>query len=566
MNERVPSSIFSKAEAFCGKKPFLAAFLAALFLYAPILLLFKAYFQWDDDYYSVLLLKGIGLSWSPSEWNILENVLLCRALKSLYLHFSAIEWYGSLFVFTHFLSAWALLAAFNLGTNRLFKAVLFMLGSIVLRVRFHIQMEWTIVSATAAIGAFLLLAALWRQNARQFQKPALGLAFSLIILSILIRPYSILLISLASMPAAFYLSWQAEMTPFHRTILRFLAVTAALAGAVLAFHYYDYSRNPAWRDYEAVTGQYVGLSQFRNPVYDKTSKPLFDSLGWSVNDLDLFNHNYFMDTDTYSAEKLKKINSYFPQFDFDKKGYQDSFRAMFASPGFLSASTFFLASLPFLEGTSLGFILADAVWTAMVLCLFQWYFKMPERIFIPCLYLLNNLSVFFAVPKIRFFSKKLPSFSPASRFGTALMSLYLLFTAYILLSHYSAIRYWAAEETQLKVSVKNLNPQDDQVFVTWGSAFPFVKIGAFDDDEFLRHFHIISLDWFQRSPTTTAMMDHYGLKNVFNDLVDNPKAFLICDPHEWDLYRIYMKEKYNRIVNCKIDYQSGQFTVLSIHS
>lgn len=114
--------------------------------------------------------------------------------------------------------------------------------------------------------------------------------------------------------------------------------------------------------------------------------------------------------------------------------------------------------------------------------------------------------------------------------------------------------------------MQSLKPQDDQVFVTWGYAFPYVKIGAFDNDEFLRNFHAIALDWFQRTPVTSAMMSRYGLKNIFKDLVDNPKAFLICTPYQWNLYRIYMKEKFNENVRAKFHFHSDQFTVLSINS
>jgi hypothetical protein len=77
---------------------------------------------------------------------------------------------------------------------------------------------------------------------------------------------------------------------------------------------------------------------------------------------------------------------------------------------------------------------------------------------------------------------------------------------------------------------------------------------------------VIALDWFQRSPIISTMMDRYGLKNLFKDMVDNPKVFLIAHKDELNFYQIYMKEKYKKDINFKVYFNSGQFTVLSVHS
>ena len=114
--------------------------------------------------------------------------------------------------------------------------------------------------------------------------------------------------------------------------------------------------------------------------------------------------------------------------------------------------------------------------------------------------------------------------------------------------------------------MEDLNPQDGQLFVAWGSTIPFEKIGAFDDDGFLRHFHFVSLSWIQRAPPTQAMLGQFGLKNLFQDMVDNPSVFLICTPHQWYLYRAYMKEKYNREVYVKDAFRSEPFNVYRIQS
>lgn len=469
------------------------------------------------------------------------------------------------FVFSHFLSTWAILAALNLGTYRFFKTALFILGSIVLEVRFLINMQYTEVAAAAAIGAFLLLAALWRKDNSPFLKPALALSFALTLISVLVRPYSLGLIVLAAVPAGLYLLWKAKMTSYRWRLLGFMAITTLVALAVVAFYHYDYAQHSEWKDYDSITNQYVQLSQFRNPTYDQSSQSLFSSVGWSANDLQLFKYNYFMDPDTYSVEKLQKLNDFFPRFGFNKSP-QDTFGSLLGNPGFLVALLFFLSMLPWIAAEKLWFIAVDALWTVLIFCFFQWVLKLPERIFLPCLYWLNCLVLFFAVPKTRMPVKSPNKPSRILQWALAPLVLCFLFTAYLLLLHYVKVRYWTTQEVKLKSSMEYLNPQDDQVFVTWGDAFPYTKIGAFDNDEFLRHFHTIAIDWFQRSPITTAMMDHYGLKNLFKDMVNNPKVFLICHPDELGLYQVFMKEKYNLNIMFYRVFNSDQFMVFAVRS
>ncbi len=555
----------SKTDAYFGENPFLSSFLTAILFVMPILLLFRLYFQWDDDYYAVLLLKGIGLNWAPSEFNYMENAFLCLVLKNLYIKFPAVQWYSALFVLINFLSIWAILAAFNLGTNRFFKTLLFILSAAVLEVRFMGELQWTLVAASAGIGGILLLVAIWKREDSKYLLPALGLVFVLAVFSVLIRPSSLLLAIAGAVPAVVFLARKTKITSHRTSILFFLAAVALTSLIAVTFDNTYYSRNQAWGGSEELYHRHGELCVFRNPVYDETSKPIFDMVGWSQNDRNLMLYNYFMDPETYSAEKLQTLNRYFPRVTFDKNP-QDTFSSMFANPGFSAAFLFFLALLPLLSGETLWFVAFNTAWTVLILLFCRLYLWMPERIYLPFLFLQNNFSIFWSLSNTLNHFKNSSQPAQIGMWKLLLLVFYFIFTVHLLELHYSSAHAWAWEEKDLKVAMSRLNPQDDQVFVTWGGAFPYIKIGAFDDDEFLRHFHTIALDWFQRTPINSAMMSHYDLKNLFKDLVDNPKAFLIADSDELNLYRIYMKEKYNQEINFKVYLSSGPFTALSIHS
>jgi hypothetical protein len=102
--------------------------------------------------------------------------------------------------------------------------------------------------------------------------------------------------------------------------------------------------------------------------------------------------------------------------------------------------------------------------------------------------------------------------------------------------------------------------------VIWDSAFPYELIGAFDNFEFFRKMNLVTLAWFQRTPTTKAMLERFGVKNLFVDLVDNPKLHLICTEWEANAYKVFMIQKFNRQIELVPDYSSTFFTDYLVRS
>jgi hypothetical protein len=69
--------------------------------------------------------------------------------------------------------------------------------------------------------------------------------------------------------------------------------------------------------------------------------------------------------------------------------------------------------------------------------------------------------------------------------------------------------------------------------------------------------HMIVLAVGQRSPDTAAMMEHFKVRDLARDLVDNPKFFLICRPYEEGLYKTRMKERYGMEVEFEKTFKSA---------
>ncbi len=561
----IPPNGIKKVRSFFADRPFLTAFLSALLMFLPIALLFKIYYQFPDDNLIALLFNGVVLNSSPSEFNMLENASISVVLKTLYIHWSGIQWYALFFVVTLLLSLGALLSAFQLGSFSFFKTALFILGSAVIAVHLFTELEWTQVSSLAAIGGFILLAALWQREDTKHLMPGLGLAFLLLVLSALIRFPTLPLISLCMAPAAIYLFPKAKNKSIRTAILSALLLIGLMSGASLGFQQSYYSKNPLWSASLRFLDLQRGLLDYRNPVYNQTTKPVFDSIGWTANDLALFESAYIMDPDTFSHEKISKLNDYFSQFGFNKNS-SDSLQAMFSSPYTIVSLFFLLALFFFLPQEVSGFMTASAGWTMIILIFCLWALKIPGRIYLPCLYLQNCLALLFVVPKISTSSGNSLKTSTAFKGGAAVLVLFLVYSIFAMNLPYSKNHFWVLREMELKDILVKLNPQDDQLFVTWGTVFPYQEIGAFDDHRFLQHFHVLSLSWFSRTPTSQAMMDRFGLKDFSRDIVDNPHVRLICAPEQFALYQTHMMEKYNLKVVPQVLFTSNQFPVIVVKS
>ncbi len=550
---------------FFVDKPFISSFLLATGFILLTYLFFSPHFQYNDDVQVLLLLKGVGLDQAPSALNARENILLCSLLKDLYLFFPEVQWYSCLLVSAQFLSLWAILAAFQWGAYRGFRSLLFLFGFAGVGVYFFTNLQWTMTASLAAIGATLLLISLWKE--KDLKPPAIAfiLIFLLVMLSVQIRYPSLFLIAVLSLPVAGALVWKREITATRRTLFGFLALTLLIAVSSIGFNHFYYQRIPGWAPYIDFFDQHFELHETRDPVYDQESKPLFDSIGWTSNDLELFQDWYFMDEDIYSVDHLRKLSGNFPKFDFNKStNYFLSKKIAF--PTTQIVIYFFLAFLWLVPRGSLRLLGGTAFWVLFVLLFLMGYEKLPERVYLPALFFLSTLPVFFIVPKWESRSQGTPKSPALVPITVLLLGFLTLFTGYFFQQEYSRNRRWVQCESLMKNYMADFHPQDHQLYALWGSHFPYEFFNLFEDFEAYRHFNIIPLTWFQRSPTVKAMLGRFRVKDLFRDMVDNPNLFLVCTPDETDTYGIHMREKYQLETRLEAVYSCPFFTAYQVHS
>ncbi len=545
---------------------YLTSFLVSLAFLGLTFLVFRPHFQFNDDTFVLLLLKGVGMVGAPTALNQRENIFLCWVLKELYIFLPSIQWYSWFLVATQFLSFWALMAAFQMGSQRSFKFVLFLFVSAVLFMYFFANLQWTNTSSLASIGAFFLLASLWREDGKRFGIAPYLLAFVLIVFSIELRSSSFFLIAVLSLPVLWDLAWKKKLTPARVRILGFTFGTLVLSLSMVAFDYHYYHQDPGWVKSIDFFNQHFELHETRNPVYNEQTKAVFDSVGWTANDLAMFQNWYFLDEDIYSVEHLKKLCEYFPKWGVDKTSSDSPLSEKLSNLNTQLALYSFIAILFLIPWRSFRFMLVNAFWMFAVMYVLMVYEKLPERVYLPALLFLALLAVFYAVPKW-----DNPAAGTAQKKGylniAVVLALVLAgFNVFFLQREITKNQKWNQYEHLLNNEMDQFHPQDDQLYVIWDSAFPYELMGAFDDYECFRHFNVAVLTWFQRSPTTRAMLNRFGVNHLFRDLVDNPKVFLICSPWELNAYRTCMMEKYQMPIDPEPAVSGNFFTAYRIHS
>ncbi len=551
--------------SFFKDKPFFAAFIWSSAIYLAITAVFKIYFQFPDDSLVCLLFNGLVFTHTPSEYNLMINALAACPIKELYLLWPNIQWYALFFVATQFLALWATLAAFQLSPFTFFKTSLFILGFAVVLIHQFGELEWTRTASFAAIGGFMLLAALWSREDKKHFIPSLVMAFCLLILSALIRFPTLPLMALVAIPALLYWAPKGKNRTVCGSVIGTLILTGLLSVGSTWFQQVYYDQNPAWGDSLRLLEAHRGLLSYRNPVYNETTKPIFDSIGWTANDLDLFENSYRLDPSLCNIGKFEKLNAYFTRFGLNKN-FNDSIPGVLSNPYTMLSLLFLLVLFFFVPKKELWFAIVTSVWTWLVILFCLWSMKIPERIFLPCLFLQNCLVLSVIAPTSWIKGETNYRFQGGFHWAIVALVFLLLGSGWMLRLQYSKNHYWMAREIELKEIIKKINPQDDQLFITWTTVFPYQEIGAFEDRHFLEHFNVLAMTWFEWTPTSQAMLDRFGIKDFSRDIVDNPAVRLICAPVQFSLYQIHMNEKYNLKVIPQVLLMTDQFPVIAVRS
>lgn len=545
--------------------PGLISFLVTIALLVGQLSFTRPYFLVSDDILKILLVKGIGVNSNPTPYFVQSNVLLgffFIKIFSWFPHFPAYTWFLCL---VQFFSEWSLLWVLLLTGPAWWRTALFILTCLGYQFLFFTYLQFTITALLAAGMGFLLFHFAGEKAFHDRRFSLLTFSGSLFFVAGLIRLDSLGLVLLAAVPLWMLRAQRSGVKIFFGENWKFLAVTAFLVIAPVGFNFAWFQGHGEWKDHESFIEEVQKLLVYQGPDYSSQNKPLFDSVGWSENDYWLFRNWYFLDADKFSLSNIRKLRDQLPLFNPGQKiGSFQSLSDLLFSPWDGRMALCFLVLLFFCRGKA-GFLAVQFLWINLIFLFLLYFLKATDRLTLPLLAFLINLAVFYAqVPSFQLSARRPRKEILLAWGGIALLGGGGLLAVPALVSNHAENLERRKIEARVREDLRLLNPTDRQLYDMWD--FPFELIGAFDDLECFRPFHLFTHFAIQRSPATLETLQKFGVGDILRDAVDNPNILVICNQEQGRHYYVYMRERYGRTIFAQKVLDGGVFKVFTIHS
>ncbi len=525
-----------------------AAFGAAVainsIVFAFVLGLGHATFEENDDVALMSIVSGL-MTGQPDAHLVFTNALIGLPLAALYRSFGNIEWYSLYLYAVQFIAMTAVAGAIIRRWGWPIGLVSIALIYVGFEARNLLSLQFT---TTASLAGSAGLALIWvghEEDGARSRLAMLSAGVALIVLCALIRFESFQLILLLSLPwivAAATASF-SSFAPRRRLAL----AGAIIASALLAFC--AAVSDSAWYKSDPGWARYTQYNRTRAPLHDRPgflftpeTRPVFESVGWSRNDHEMFMLWFFTDPDIYSLEKLSVLSEHFagasraPETIFHK--VRD--RLSVSWPALLVvfvmlAGPIVLAEPPDRRRAAIRAVFGAGAALAAVGALLIWA-KLPDRVF-------NSIVLFVSIAALTCSGGFAASSQPAppgrtipKRAGLLLVALLIPAVIFLLrdlreLNHMSQLKNSAVVDMvdQLEESfAPNSDSAAPPVFVLWANMFPYRWLPPLRAGSVFGRIDTIMLGWPTGSPLFEASLARHGVEDLYSDLFEREDLFLFA--------------------------------------
>ncbi len=408
-----------------------------------------------------------------------------------------------------------------------------------------LQLNFTATSVVAFLGGvlILILAPSDQDRPEKGDRVRLFLGSLCLIASFLSRPTAFFFSALVCFP---YLYFCLRSTFWGRSLKRAILVVLLLTGIGYGLDLGAYALNARWESYFKfkvllTDFTYRDRSPLRNPDELKT---LLKTIGWTSNDLALFENWYFYDPDIFTSKALARLLNALPHFGW--VGKPETFRSI----GDLLSQKYFqdllfigLALLLGCQGTSIRRIVFQTAWTVCLILAVGFVAKTPSRLVFPPLV----FAVWWALIEYRSPDKgDLRRFQDPVVITRWVGCLFLLLSFVFLAPNMKKTFHWdqslRKRETAFLSALTRLGPRSDQLYIAWAGGFPLASAPVLGDRQFPGKMRLLVLDEFQRTPISAEMLARFSIRRPFRDLVGRSDVFLILRPRDWPLVATHLWE------------------------
>ena len=539
-------------------------------LMAACLLIFGSSFQTNDDAWMAMIVAGKGICLAPDEHLIFSNIVLGKALSQLYSAFPVVPWYGAHLYLLQFLANAAMFfCAAALGTPRRALAM-FGLYFAIVGAYFATNLHYTTTAFLAVQAGAILCLTVGLRRPSPLHAPSWQLLAGGVLLMVwgaIVRTDSFFLAMLAaSAPLAVLLVRRGQLS----TALPVCGAVAASLAAVLCLNAYNhayYERDPEWSKFYSFNALRLKFNDYRWTSYTPDSAPIFNSVGWTANDHEMIAHWFFDDANRFGEQQLRTV---LDRRDWraqrQANGYwRSAFREMCRDKvvWYIGLSLPFAALLLRRNFRGQLAVASAAAMVALLLVAIALLMKPPPaRTYVPALAFPLALAMVLPRNERRpakaerelsisdWFAWGAPQ--PGLRF--ALVATLLMATAAVGMHGVRLTRKGrktAAAREDLARYTQQLGPQDDLLFVTWASSYPFELISPLDNLRSFEHFHIFSLSWPQTAPWQQELKRRFQVTDILRAFYERSDVRMIATKDLWPLYAKYVEEHHGRLVQIR---------------
>jgi hypothetical protein len=598
-------SVATQLECWTLRRPLLASLTWMALLFAISIAVHAPAFETNDDVVMSMIASGTGVSTQPDEHLVFSSFILGLILKHLYSLFPTIPWYGVYLVGIHYFCQVTIL--YSLLKWRYSRAAVFcfaiLFGTVGVQLMSRLQFTSTAVWATEC-GIFVLLSGLTMRRDGQGRSSLimLGWGMGLIILGSMVRFECFVgAIAMSAIPLALLIWLQDRSTAPTQRVWRVglmaIVITTVAAFGLQEAHKYYYSKDTAWKEYLAFNPYRVKFNDYCWTHYSEETKPVFDSVQWSKNDHDMIRRCFFDDPKIFGLKNLQAIVDGYPwaiesvSLEKMQRWWYEILRNVRLWPiwALIPAQIWWSRDRRFAVRHFLMLTLSlDAL-----ICALMFLKNPPGRVYYPLiafqalytLYLMrycdSSKSQSEQAPSTdsvmsQFINARLPGLQFHGLISAGVCGIAVLGLSVGQNKAHRDSRVAIRANRLMHADLARIDPLETDLFVCWGSSFPYEAILPLESNRILRRIHLLSLGWPQQSPVNDAVKEHFGIRDLTQSLFDNPNIYLLSDEFgknghsvtgelagstDLGYYQTYIREHYRTEVTWDRCFAGGIFSL-----
>ena len=534
-----------------------------LVLFLITYLVYTPGFLFNDDPMMMLLVAGVGRVVEPTIYLNYTHVFIGSVLKHLYSITMDFPWYALYLIATLF-AAHATFLYLIIKRNPCFLALLlYLVYFFLVAVNLLINLQFTISSILVSIAGFLLMVT--DDDEKRVDQPAglrsclttrIGVGFLLIVLGSLIRFDGMILACLLVTPV-FIQRLRRPLFPAVLPPVLLLVVAVILCFGLARLNSIAYSRDSNARGFHQrnkAAIQFLNYNAERR-VDPATMQRIINESGLSLNDFAMFKTWFFMNDQLYNESSLKEMVSQLPNRNVHVNfaDVYDSLQTIWNDAfvhNCIVCFAFLLVLNPLNRRNRVLIIAILCLIPALVLYLIHFAKPPPPRVYFAI------ISYLALVPLMLAASHR---FGGLSRFGHVRLGIGLLLFLVVIAHGWSAFAACHYQSRQNRINddlyrqtIRNLDPNDHQLYFSWTGAPAWQLISPFGDLRFLEN--LVAPD-SRQEPSTKAVLDHFGIDDIYVALSGTSDVFLVVHSghakYKLAHYREYMREHYEMAVTWK---------------